>query len=298
MKHLKREDKFINFKKGFSLSITLFIAVILLSVSSYFLYLSKERIINSKKLVIKLNTFIKAKDYFEKIKYYLGTGKYENFYVMNSSIKGLPIKLRLDSYEYRIDDVMFSLQDSSGLVNMFVIDVDMLNKMFRANSKRSILINSLLDWLDKDSFQRIGGAEYSWYKIHGYSYGPRNKNFIAYLDELIDIRDWSSLFYKYKIFLTFNRGSNYNYMVMPPFLLKIRYGFTDEQIKKIFLLKNKYKIDELLDFFYKNKHYYNYDIDMPYLSRVVKIRVISTEENISSILEGVIDFKNDINLYY
>jgi len=286
-------------KKAFSLSITLFISFILLALSAYFLSVSKKSLNNAKYLDIKLKNFLKTKSYFEKIKFYLGSGEYKNYYVINS-LKGFPDKLRIDSFEYDFNNTKIILQDGSGLINLMYPNMDILKKLINDNNISDILIDSFEDWLDIDDLSRINGAESYYYKSHHYNYLPRNTNFISYMDELKDVRGWNKNkeYEKLKKYFIFYKGGIYNFTTMPINILERKYNISDDIAKNIQIFKLKFNNAKIFELFRKyGEKNIDPNVDLPFPSQVIKIEISTSDNNITTTLKRVIDFKNNINLY-
>ena len=275
-------------RKAFSLSISLFISAVLLAFSIYFLSVSKTNVSNALKLNKKLFLFLQTKSYLEKVKFYIGSGEFKNFYVINK-VSGLPNRLRLDGTKVEINNTIIKLQDTGGLLNVLYPNFTFL-KNFLEENNTDVMIDSFRDWLDWDEYVRINGAESFYYKSIGAKYVPRNKNFIAFKDELIDIRGWKN-YDKYEKFFVFVPRSGYNFLTMPDSLLMAKYKLSKTQIEKIHKLKNRYETYKAINYWGLHAKDIDVDSDMYFSSKIVKIYIKSEEENISTSLDEVVDFK-------
>jgi len=283
-------------RKAFSLLITLFITFSLLALSTYFLLVSKKTLNNTLLLNTKLNTFLESKSYFEKIKFYLGSGEYKNYYVINN-LKGFPKKLRIDSFEYDFNNTKIILQDGAGLINLMYPNMKILKKLINDENISNILIDSFEDWLDKDDLSRLNGAESYYYISHHYHYIPRNSNFIAYLDELKDIRGWYKKYEILKKYFIFYEGGNYNFTTMPLKILEEKYDISTDNAKLIQKYKKNFDSKKIFAIFRKYGNNIDPNVDLPFPSRIVKINILTTDKSVVNQIKVIVDFNKNLNLY-
>jgi len=285
-------------KPAFSLSISLWISAVLIAISVYFISVSKKNIQNSLRLNKKLEVYLKAKSALETVKFYVGTGEFKNYYIKNR-LPNLPDKLFLDSTPLETNNTTIILQDTSGLINLMYPNLDIINKLLK-NKKiknRQILVDSLVDWLDKDDLESINGAESLFYISNRYNYTPRNSNFLAFKDEVKNIRGWLFEYGKVCNYFVFVPRGTYNFTTMPKILLKIKYNLPDDAIDQIFELKKNYQTDEIFKIFHNSKEKFDALVDLPYPSKIVNIKIKSAQNNISYTINETIDFENYTLLY-
>jgi general secretion pathway protein K len=111
------------------------------------------------------------------------------------------------------DDLYVQAQDSNGmisLVSMNLAGMDRLIKNLGGLDDTSGIMNSYLDWIDGDNFERVDGAEESYYKEQGLPYGPRNYA-IQYKEEVEWVRGMNrKLYAKIEPFLTLLPSTGFN----------------------------------------------------------------------------------------
>lgn len=278
-------------KKAFSLSITLWISMVLLSISAYVLYIAKKELNNDKYIIQKLNFYISTHNTLEKLKFYLGTGKYEYDYVKNNFLN-FPKKVFIDNLEYKINNTYFKIQDEAGILNIRSINSDILARILR---DKNITINPLAlvdtykDWIDTDDYVRPYGAEKTWYISHDFKYIPRNWKIFA-KDEVYDIKNWINLFKKFSNLFTYQLETGYNYTSMNAKTLYYKYGIDKKVANDLQKIKHK-DIKKFLRLFYSlNKNNFNYEEDTFFSSKILKIEVWKGNKDVKYRLVYIINF--------
>jgi len=131
----------------------------------------------------------------------------------------------------------FSLQDSSGRINVFRTERGLLKNLFTYHGipaeQFEEVMDSLFDWMDKDDFIRPNGAESDYY-IKNYGYSAANR-LIDDNDELVLIKGFDrnviSRIGHLLDFSPLNQGVNPNTMKAEAFYLFN--GISEEQIGRI-----------------------------------------------------------------
>lgn len=284
-------------KKGFALSIVLWISLIFIAISIYFLQISKDYVKFSYQINDKLIAFLKAKSTLEKLKFYLATGHYLYNRVFNN-VKGLNKSLRVDNYIYDINNTIFSLQDISGIYRLWGLDSTFKNFLIENNINRKtaeIMYNSYLDWIDKDNVSRNDGAEINYYLSKKFDYFPRNGN-IPLVYEVLDIRGWKKNFNRIQSLLVLgNLGISNNFTVMPFTILKSRYGLSDNDIKFLMKLKKNDNMKGFINYFYEiPKKNFDFETDSYFNSKIVIINIKSNYKGAVYKIYEIINFNNNI----
>jgi len=100
----------------------------------------------------------------------------------------LPLDLNFFGAEFTFEGVQVTLQDQSGLLSLIPTDRKSLRRVLLSNGisekDTNIAVDSILDWMDKDDFQRLNGAEAMDYNVTGF---PRNDH-IQHISELRNIK--------------------------------------------------------------------------------------------------------------
>ena len=144
-------------------------------------------------------------------------------------------RLRFDNPESM--GFILNLQDSAGLINVFNIDRVLFKNLLEyyhiPTEKTDIILDSLYDWMDTDSFTRPHGAESQYYL--GQSGYPAANRLIESRDELLLIRGIDKYtFTKIGKLLDCNiknRGVNPN--TMPAEVFHLFRGLREENIQRI-----------------------------------------------------------------
>ncbi|UCH94035.1 MAG: general secretion pathway protein GspK [Candidatus Aminicenantes bacterium] len=120
---------------------------------------------------------------------------------------------------------IINLQDSAGLINVFKIDRTLFKNLLEYHGfspgDGDIILDSLFDWMDKDSFSRAHGAESDYY-LGEFGYSAAN-HLVDSVDELLLVRGMDRyIFEKIGKLLDFtigNQGLNPNTMPAEVFYL-------------------------------------------------------------------------------
>jgi len=88
--------------------------------------------------------------------------------------------------------IHYSIRDENGKININTASRDVLTKALAANglllgSDRDTIIDSILDWIDKDDQHRVNGAESDYYRGLSPAYAAKNGPLDS-LEELLKIR--------------------------------------------------------------------------------------------------------------
>ncbi len=129
------------------------------------------------------------------------------------------------------------LQDSAGLINFFKMDRVLLKNFFAYheidNGRAEIIIDSLFDWMDPDSFSRPFGAEKTYYLDRSLAQ-PSNR-LLDSNEEMVMVRGIDRDVYDHiggvLDFSVKNLGINPN--TMPPEAFRLFRGMTEERIQSI-----------------------------------------------------------------
>ena len=96
--------------------------------------------------------------------------------------------------------IHYSIRDENGKININAVSRDVLIKALAANglplgSDRDTIVDSILDWIDKDDRHRVNGAESDYYQGLSPAYSAKNGP-LESLEELLKVRGVTAeLFY-------------------------------------------------------------------------------------------------------
>ena len=288
-------------KKGFSLALTLWIVAIMSLASVLYLSYAKKVVQKTKLLNQKLQLTFDTESTIELLKFYIATGYFERYRIKNNTIKdkfpSLPNSLLIDGTEEVFDNRTVCLQDTAGLIN--ISDTDAISNYFvqlNEIEKKTIIVDSMKDWLDLNEFVRLNGAENSYYRNQKYLYGPRNQLYFASIEEIFLVRGLTKYTQeeqnKFYNDLIVSNLSSRNLLTMDMNLLQKIYGFTQNEIEQLKDAK-KEDINLFMSMFYRfNMQSVNLERDDSFPSNILKITVHSNINNIKKNIVLLISFKS------
>jgi len=289
-------------KRGFALSIVLWIVAALLFGIATLSSLSKDTIGLSKGLQKKLKTELTAEDVLESFKFYLLTASYDNNSLQNATLDDFrykfPKKLIVDGRWYAISrDINISITDVSALLHVNYASPKSIAFILTDNDQRQLrytIADSLKDWKDKDNSVSLNGAENSKYELQkGVNYKIRNNPAIQSVAELrlvngidaIAEKKWKKL----KQNFYYGNGSAINLTLISAkylaYILKLNsieanalVNVRKQDLQKFIESVNKLKTfdDDMMGFFQ---------------SRAYKIKVVVNFKGARSVLTTIIDFR-------
>jgi len=288
-------------KKGFSLALTLWIVAMMSLVSVLYLGHAKKVVQKTIKLNKKLQVIFDSESTVELLKFYIATGYINGDKVINNKFKNhfpsFPSFLSIDGTKEIFDNRTIILQDTAGLIN--INDKDALSNYFLFQNStiedKSIIEDSIIDWLDIDGFVSLNGAENSFYYNHKYLYGPRNELYFASVEELFLLRGFSKYtqLEREKLYpnLIISNKIIRNILTMSPLILGRVYGFTQNEIEQLAEAKKEGK-DFFLSLFYKF-NFQNKDVerDGAFPSHILRITVLSDFDTVHKSITLLISFR-------
>ncbi len=285
----------VNMKKAYALSVILWIVAGMGAVTIFLAILSKDIVGISAKLEDKLISRLKAEETVDLLIFYGTTGEFYLNTMTNQIAEdyNLSNKLYIDNNNTIFNDVNITIQDTAGIYNVLFLRNEMIAKELDIENFYTIK-DSILDWIDKNSFQKLNGAEEDYYRhLSDDSYKPRDDLSIQAVEELALIKgieksrldELRSLFY-------YGRGSKANLMTIPKksliMLLDITPSFGDELIN----LREKEPLEFIksinrLDSKVKDE----YDSYGFFPSKIIKINILASHKDARTKIEAVLDFK-------
>ncbi|MEA3521613.1 MAG: hypothetical protein U9R50_01420, partial [Campylobacterota bacterium] len=289
---------------GFALSIVIWIIAALMLGISLLLAFAKENITAISDLEKKLQTQIAVEEVLEILKYYVMTADFQYITLYNNNpIKSkytFPKKILLDNTKYPIGHgCSIELIDTSALLNVTYSSPNSF--AFLATNKRQmryVIIDSFLDWIDKDNFIRLNGAESNTYKIkYNQDYGTRDFGGIQDIEEIrliqgfnkLNIDEWNyvkSMSYtglaRLPNILLMSESQFMNYLDISSLQARELIEMRTQDMTKFFtvLKKNKTYDDDLFVYTYSSQ---------------LRIKITSNMDRASSILNAIISFEYDEN---
>ncbi len=296
-------------KKGFALSIVLWIVTALLFGIATLSSLSKNTINLSKGLQEKLKTELTAEDVLESFKFYLLTASYDNNSLQNATLDDFrykfPKKLIVDGRWYAISrDINISITDVSALLNVNYAPSESIAFILSDNDQRQLrytIADSLKDWKDKDNTVSLNGAENSKYELQKrVNYKIRNNPAIQSVAELRLVNGIDSIadekWNKLKENFYYGNGSMVNLALISPKYLAYILKLNTIEANALIELRKK-NLKKFIQNVYKLK-VFNSDAMGFYQSREYKITIAVKSKNTKSILTTIINFRKTRDYLY
>lgn len=177
----------LNKEDGSAILLVIFISAILITVAIGFNWLVKEHIKVAEGLKVKTEAMLNAGSTFNTLVYLLLTSKKtQREYILRNGDEFLNItNIPLNGNEVAVKgDVKISIRESNGMLSLTTLKESAMERLIELLSGEDAagVIESYLDWTDRDKFVRINGAEDYYYRSEGAPYSPRNYP-IQYKDE-------------------------------------------------------------------------------------------------------------------
>lgn len=210
----------MNKKKGSATIFSLFFSAVILTLAIAFNLIVRENLKTSLALQYKSNALITANSALNLLLYYILSGTTLQREILipqaNATLGVDRIPLNGTEIELKIPErVLLSLRDTNGLISLTYINTQALKRLILRHTnndtqRADIIIDSLLDWIDRDDLTRLNGAERDYYRNQNLSYSPRNYPF-QYKEEFVLIRgmDWE-LYRKLEPYLTILPANGFN----------------------------------------------------------------------------------------
>ncbi|MBL4902431.1 general secretion pathway protein GspK [Desulfocapsa sp. AH-315-G09] len=226
----------LNSEKGSALVIILVISTLLLASSFWAVSTYKEGVRTTEQFLDKMQARLGAESALQILKYYGATGQFGSSTLSRQLPEKLnfpnTIRLTGDEYTLSLQDmtVTVSLLDSSALLNCFYMDIKTLARLLYAfgmeDEQLSVYVNSYRDWIDKNDFHHVNGAESYYYKHElKAAFSPRNSKAMQSPWEMslikgMDDTRWKEL----RSFLMLSPKPGLNIQTMSPRMLSAHFG--------------------------------------------------------------------------
>jgi len=282
-------------RNAFSLAITLWISAALLAGAIYFIKINKENLSITSTLSDKLSVQIEQDNTLELIKYYsmLSSFEFNRLKLPNNAfVKYIP----LDNTPFRYKNSIIKVQDIGGIVNANYMGAEAIKYLY-GTKDYLVAKDSLADWLDKNDFYRINGAESQYYIDKNCNYTPRNNGFIYYKDELNDIRGFSNI--SKMIDFEFIKYYYLNIYTMSEIALSINFNISKSDAKLLVKKREKdikefYKLFNIID----KEVMYDENIILDAYSYILRINIKTSIKQASKEKTVIIDLhKKPVILY-
>ena len=287
-------------RNGFALALTLWIVAMMSLVSVLYLSYGKKVVQKSSQLHQKLALTFKAESMVELLKFYGSTGSFESTFMQNTLIQELfplfPKKIFIDSTKVVWDNTSIILQDTAGLIDMsdtVAVANYIKYEGQELKDKKDIIEDSISDWLDKDSFSKLNGAEDSFYQKYGYE--SRDRDYFVSVEELFLLRGMRDFNYSTQnrllSSLVMSDYKKRNIATLNSELLKRIFNLSRRDLMELEKLKKEGDLTRFNLFFstiYKENYDFESDGSRP--SRIIRAKIICSNKNIKKEITFLIDF--------
>jgi len=285
-------------KRGFVLSLILWISAAMMLLSLLFVRMTKEQTQIYGKMHKKLEVELITQSLFEQISFYISTGKFQSNKVSNI-LDNFPSSLYIDNREYNITKdstiCFYALQDHSGLYNLrfLLTDKQAEKTIQQISSTKYPFKNLYLDWLDRDQLSRINGAEKSDYMLDGYGYIPPNYISFQHKDSMYLLKD----FYKFdknttikiRKYFTSYGSTPINILLLDKVMLKSFFPhLTQKEINRLLELQNSNQSEYRKNF---TTSHINQDSYGLFPSKTITITIKCKQEDLVAKLKMVVDYR-------
>lgn len=280
-------------RKGFALSLTLFIVAVLLLATVTIARFTKEELEITNGLSNKIQTDIMVNDAFEILKFYIPTSKKGSISLTNSlnfNIEpyNIPASIIVDGREYNLSkNLSISIKDTSGMINIMYEGAIGVASLFSSLKKeQEYLSHTLEDWRDEDNSRKLYGEE------EYQNYPTRNNRAMQNIYELKLVKGYENFsIEELNKNLYYGRGNGLNLALIksPSYLAKI----LDIELSKaneLIELREK-SLKDFISTIQKSPNYV--DIYMTfYISNQFLVLIKAHQGNAYSILKVLINFKS------
>ena len=231
--------KFTSGNNGSATLLTTLMAAVIITVGLGFSWLVKEHMKASEGLRNKAEAILEARSAYDTILYFLLNGEVSRKGIVTTisdEICGLK-ELPLNGQKVPLsDDLYVQAQDSNGMLTLASMNTAALERLIKkvgGLDDPSGIINSYLDWIDEDNFERLNGAEEFYYKGQGLPYVPRNYA-IQYKDEVELIKGMNGeLYRKIEPYLTILPATGFNPNTASDEVLMAYLNINEESLKSL-----------------------------------------------------------------
>lgn len=186
-------------EKGSATILTIFLSAIIITIGIGFNWIVKEHLKAADGLKLKSEAMLNARSAFDNLIYSILTGKKtQKEYVIENieyfGINNIPLN---GEYVKAKNGVLISIRDTNGILSLTSLNVAALKRLIELSSGGDAvgIIDSYLDWIDRDKLVRINGAEEFYYNSERLPYTPRNYP-IQYKEEFALIKGMNKELYK------------------------------------------------------------------------------------------------------
>ncbi len=233
---------------GAALVTTLLISLIIITVAMLVTRLVRAKVSLAIELKQSLRAEVNAENILQEALFILSTNRFNP--------RGIKWQEQEDTREWYFDGTAVSMpgrsleiRDTNGIFTLWPVNFEHLDRLFRQNgisdSDRRIFMDSLRDWLDRDNFKHINGAEELEYKSMGRDYVPRNDYFQS-REELLLINGMTrEIWNVIKSEIKMNLGYYINPLTLPDRLMPVFFEAGEERIGQLLELKKRGELNEI-----------------------------------------------------
>ncbi len=173
------------------------------------------------------------------------------------------VNIDIPSVPFENGTFKIRIGNESGKININTANMQLLrmalNTFHLSNSEKDIIVDSILDWRDRDNLHRINGAENSYYRSLSKPYDCKNKDFDS-IQELLLVRGVTpNIFYGglKELFTVYPKNTDHNYRTgrrdkininaASAKMLRTLPNMTDDMVKALMEYREKKDFDSLTE---------------------------------------------------
>ena len=273
-------------ENGSALVLVLVVSSLLLGSSFWAISTYTAGVRATEQLMNKFEARLGAESALQILKYYGATGRFDNSTLSNSLSESLdfPKMLSLTDQEYKLmlgnNIIHISLLDSFAVLNISYLDNRVLSRLLHYfgldDKERFVIRDSFKDWIDKNDFTHVNGAESYYYRHQNVAYGPRNSASLQSIWEISLLRGMDETIWdEIRPFFAMMPKPGQNMQTMSPTMLAVWFGLDKSTGEQLAALREDrgYLTTMAIEDITGQKYYDSFSGLGNFPSRIVRVRI-------------------------